>query len=104
MPNFFSDVDLSCFFFCSFFLVFFFFFGGGGGGACFYSGCGMLVNLTLTHCHTFLECGWYLWAKGRQHKFSRNLLSVTQFNMMPSFSIFSFPQAPQSQNQHMVLQ
>ena len=93
MPNFFFRCRLS------------FFFGGvGGGAACFFSGCGMRVNLTLTHCHTFLECGWFLWAKGRHHKFSSNLFSVTQFNMMPSFSIFSFSQAPQSQNQHMVLQ
>ena len=33
-----------------------FFFGGGGWAeAFFFSGCGMRVNLTLTHCHTFLH-------------------------------------------------
>ena len=97
MPNFFSDVDL----------VFFFFGGGGGGAACFFFWVWDACEsdyLTLTHCHTFLECGWFLWAKDRHDKFSRSLFSVTQFNMMPSFSIFSFSQAPQSQNQHMVLQ
>ena len=75
----------------------FFFFGGGGGGG---GGGGMFFFLGAG----FLECGWFLWAKGRHHKFSSNLFSVTQFNMMPSFSTFSFSHAPQSQNQHMVLQ
>ena len=46
----------------SFFQVSTFFWGGGGGGKgsgqVFYLGVECGVN--LTHCHTFLESGWFL--------------------------------------------